>query len=141
MSGADRTAFRTAARAALQSAPHFAAYTSVSAWAVSLDAAEAPFLAVATPQERQSRETYDTARCELTMAVVLKVVAGDGIEDALDAACDAAEAAVTAALRDTHIQCDLTAVVSKIDGGGEQRVGTVDLSFAITYWVDDPAPI
>lgn len=140
MSGNDRKAFRAQVKAALDAAPFFAGYTAAWAWSQTLDAKELPIYAVATPQERQDRVTQDSAKCELTLIVILKLKGGEDIEDEMDEAGDATEALIVETLRTPHIQCDLTTTTTKIDGSGEQRVGTLDLVFGVTYWVDDPAP-
>lgn len=140
MSGADRKAFRAQVKAALEAAPFFATYTAVWAWSQTLDASELPIYAVATPQERQDRQTQNTAKCELTFVVILKLKGGETIEDEMDDAGDAAEAVITEALRAPHIQCDLATTTTKIDGSGEQRVGTLDLVFGVTYWVENATP-
>lgn len=139
MSGADRKAFRAQAKQALVDDPYFVDFTPVSAWSQTLDADACPLFAVATPQEVQKRASQEHSECSLTLIAIIKILGGDAIEDDLDDASDAASEAITGAIEQTHIGCDLVAVSTKIDGSGANRVGTLELSFTVTYWVDDPA--
>jgi hypothetical protein len=140
MSGTDRSAFRAQVRAAFEAAPFFAGYTAAWAWSQTLDSKDLPIYAVAVPQERREPETHELARCELTLVVTLKIIGGENIEDGLDAAGDAAEAVVYAAIRTRYIQCELSSTGIKIDGSGGHRVGAIDLVFGITYRVDNSPP-
>lgn len=139
MSGADRTAIRAAAKAALQAAPRFAGFSNISAWAQSVSAKDLPAWAVATPREAKDRQGQAVAQQDLTLIVVIKRVGEDDIEDVLDADSTAVEDAITAALRDESQDCDLAQTEMKVDGDGAQRVGTLTMLFNVTYWVDDPA--
>lgn len=140
MSGADRATFRVQVKSVLEADAYFADWTAAWAWSQTLDADQLPIYAVATPQERREPDAHEVARCDLTLVVILKRLGGEDIEDLLDEAGDAAESAVIAAIRTPHVQCELSNTGVKIDGSGGQRVGTLDLTFGVTYWVENPTP-
>lgn len=137
MSGSDRTAIRAAARLALQSS--LTGMTEISAWAQSVDANTLPAWAVATPRETRSRESHGLNAENLVLAVMVKRLGGDDIEDLLDADSAPVEAAVVGALRLGNMGCDLSQTEIKVDGEGAKRLGTLTMAFTVTYWVADPA--
>lgn len=139
MSASDRKEIRQAARDALTVAPYFAGFTAISAWAQSVDVAALPALAVATPREGRNRDNQTVNQRDLTLALVIKRVGGTIIEDVLDDDADAAEAVIVPALRNDYRECELAISETRVDGDGAQRVGTLTMSFTVTYWVDDPA--
>lgn len=139
MTASDRKEIRQAARDTLTAAPYFAGFTAISAWVQSVDVAALPAWAVATPQERRTRDNQTVDQRDLTLALVIKRVGGADIEDALDDDADAAEAVIVSALRTAFRECELAMTETRVDGDGAQRVGTLTMSFTVTYWVDDPA--
>lgn len=139
MSGTERKAIRAAAKLALRNDPALAAFTEISAWVQSIDATTLPAWAVATPQERRDRQSDDHAQEDVTLAVIVKRLGDDDIEDQLDDDSAAVDAAICAALRDQFTQVELAQTETKLDGEGARRVGTLTMAFTVTYWVDDPA--
>ncbi|TWJ05761.1 hypothetical protein IQ03_00569 [Gemmobacter caeni] len=137
MSASDRQQIRASARAALQAG--LTGWTEFFAWAQSVNAEHLPAWAVATPSERRSSASQDTAQRETSLVVVVKLLGGDLIEDDLDEAADQIEAAVVAALRASNLMCELTQSETRIDAEAVKRLGTLTMSFTVTYWTDDPA--
>ncbi|WP_444452570.1 hypothetical protein ACTTAI_16340 [Rhodobacter capsulatus] len=134
MSGSDRAAVRAQAATALASVPGLDEATRISAWAQSVDAKALPAYAVATPSERSSPETFDTEQRDLTLIAVLKRLGGDDIEDVLDGDADLIEAAIYDAIRSENRLCALVQSDTRVDGDGGQRVGTITMTFTVTYW-------
>lgn len=134
MSGADRTEVRALAASALLATPGLSEATRISAWVQSVDAQVLPAYAIATPSERTELATYDSEQCDLTLVAVLKRLGGDDIEDILDSDADLIGAAVASAVRSASRSCELTQADTKVDGDGGQRVGTITLTFTVTYW-------
>lgn len=139
MSGPDRTAIRAAAKQALRDDAALDGFTEISAWVQSVSVDALPAWAVATPLERRDRQQQDRAQEDLTLAVVVKRVGGDDIEDILDVDAGAIDLAIVAALRSDTRQCELAQTEITLDGDGAQRVGTLTMAFTVTYWVDDPS--
>jgi hypothetical protein len=139
LSGADRKLIRAAAKLALGEAAALDGFSEISAWVQSVSVDTLPAWAVATPFERRDRQSQDNAQEDLTLAVVVKRVGGDDIEDLLDDDSGAIEAAIVPALRSAFRQCELAQTEITLDGDGARRVGTLTMAFTVTYWVDDPA--
>lgn len=139
MSGSDRSAIRAAARTALQGASGLAEFTEMSAWAQAVDPSILPAWGLVTPRETRLRQANDTAQEDLVLAVVVKRLGGDDIEDVLDADSAVIESAIVPALRTPERDCELSSTEIKLDGDGARRVGTLTMAFTVTYWVDDPA--
>lgn len=137
MSASDRMSVRAAARTALLATPEFADATLISAWAQSVDAGALPALAVATPTERVTPESHNRHQRELVLAVVLKRMGDDDIEDALDVDADAIETVILAAVFGPEMDCALTQTETRVDGDGARRVGTLTMTFTVTYWTDE----
>lgn len=137
MSASDRQLVRAEAKAALVASAYLAGFTEISAWAQSVDVAALPAWAVATPREMRDRVAQTRDQRELTLAIVIKRVGAEDIEDQMDADADAIEAALMPALINDNRDCDLTQTETRVDGDGAQRVGTLTMAFTITYWVDD----
>lgn len=72
--------------------------------------------------------------------LVLKIIGGDAIEDELDSEADAAQACVAAAIRSDIRMCELVRTLTKVDGEGAQRVGTLEMTFTVVWFENDPAP-
>lgn len=139
MSGIDRKTIRAAVRAALTGDAFFAGYATGPAWSQPTDSSELPHFAIYTPIEPQRRHSHGVNECALTLLCIIKLIGGDLIEDDLDDAADAATALILGACRSDYAQCELINTGIKIDGAGAQRVGTLDLTFTVTYWVNDPS--
>jgi hypothetical protein len=137
MSGADRKEVRAQARAALELAPDLAGFTAISAWVQSVDVDALPAWALATPRETRERKSHDKAQEDLTLAVVIKRLGGDDIEDILDDDSAAVEEAIVPALRSNARDAELAHTEIKLDGEGARRVGTLTMAFTVTYWTDD----
>jgi len=133
-----RAAFRTAVRAALVADPRFAGFTLLSAWSQNIDAEALPVMAVATPREDKSLTGHTEAQRVTSLAVVIKRMGDDDIEDDLDDDSDAAEIAVLAALDGEHQQAVLQSTETRLDGSGDRRVGTLTMTFQVTTWTVDP---
>ncbi|NEX45187.1 hypothetical protein [Pseudotabrizicola algicola] len=139
MSGSERTAIRAAAKLALQGAAGLTAFTEMSAWAQSVDSSILPAWGVVTPRETRLRQANDTAQEELVLAVFVKRLGDDDIEDVLDADSALIETAIIPALRALERDCELTSTEIRLDGEGARRLGTLTMAFTVTYWADDPA--
>lgn len=139
MSGAERKALRLEAMQALDAAARFASWRAVSAWQVfGLDETALPAYGLATPDETHEADSHSTVRNRCQLVLALKRTGGDLIEDDLDDDADAAASAIQAALRGPSRSCYLTQTNTKIDASGIKRAGSVELTFTVIYWVDDP---
>ncbi|SOC13753.1 hypothetical protein SAMN05877809_1079 [Rhodobacter sp. JA431] len=136
MSGAERKEIRAAAKAALAAAPGLADATQISAWVQSVDAESLPAYGVATPIERQDRIGHDLDQCDPTLVVVLKLLGGAEIEDVLDDHGDLIAPLVIAAVAAENRSCLLAQTETRAEGDGGKRVGTLTLTFTVTYWAD-----
>jgi len=139
MSGADRKAVRYAARDALTAAPYFDGFTAISAWAQSVDERSLPLWAIATPGEGADRVTQGHGRRDLSLILVVKRLGDVDLEDLLDDDADAALPVILAAVRSETRDCEMTRIDMKLDGEGARRIGTLTITFNVTYWDDDPA--
>lgn len=139
MSGAERKSLRAEALAALAAVPRFASWRALSAWQVfGLDDTALPAYGLATPDEAHEAESHSTVRNRCQLVLALKRTGGELIEDDLDDDADAAASAIQDALREASRSCDLTQTNTKIDASGIKRAGSVELTFSVIYWVDDP---
>lgn len=134
-----RRTLRLAARSALAAAPALAGFTSMSAWAQNIDAHLLPVFGVATPRETAGRDSHDTSRREVSVMVVLKRLGDDGLEDTLDDDADVVEPLINAALRSAERDCEMRDLSITVSGDGARRVGTLQMTFTVTLWTDDPA--
>ncbi|MER5172664.1 hypothetical protein [Thioclava kandeliae] len=134
-----RPEYRETIKTVLGADATFSSYTQISAWANAVNAEVMPAWFVATPREQPSRSAHGQSQRVTDLIVGLKRLGGDAIEDALDADAVVIERLVIGALRTRERDCELTVIDIKTDGGAEQRVGTLTLTFRITAWMPDPA--
>lgn len=134
-----RSGYRTLVAGAVAASPYFAGMTRLSAWVDGFNATSLPAWFVATPRERAARVSHGTSQRDTDLVVGIKRLGTDDIEDVLDADSAVVEQLVIAALRTQERDCETGEINIKVDGGGEQRVGTLTLTFRITGWLPDPA--
>lgn len=134
-----RSEYRAAARAALEAVPRFAEIPVERSWAGNVDDGSLPIMGVVTASEGIQPGSSGQFERGTLLQVALKRKGGISIEDDLDHDAEAIEAAIFAALMKTGTQCFPTEVSFMISGDGQQRVGTVVVSFRITSWRAAPA--
>lgn len=137
-----RVAYRAAIRAAFEVAPGLAGVTVVKAWRFPRDTDGLPAIGVATPRERVDGSTGSSVDRVVEIAVVLKVVGGDDLEDTLDAYSEVIEAEVIdvlAALDPQPPLYGLTTIDTSIEADANQRVGHLDMRFEATRFADEGA--
>lgn len=132
-----RTAFRQAARLALQADPTFGSFTLLSAWAENIDADTLPVIAVATPKETKEIVTFGSSQRTTQLHVIAKRRGGDDLEDQLDADSIEIERIVIGALWSDTTPCSLQETDIRVEGQ-QQRVGTLMMTFTILTWPIDP---
>lgn len=128
-----RGSFRAIARAALAGDPRMSGFTMLSAWAGGINAELLPVIGVVTPQERVAPLTLKQAQRTLRLQVVAKRLGAAELEDEIDLDADAIEACVTAAMHAQGLRCLPEEVTTTLNGEGEQKIGTVVVSFGIEY--------
>lgn len=131
-----RTDLRTAARAAIAGSARFADFTQVKLWSKSIDYKTLPVFAVGTPNETCLRDGLDQTARTTRIIVAIKRLGGDELEDVLDEDSAEVERAVMAAFPPGAV--DLTETALAEDSSGEQRVGTLTMTFAAPTWQSDP---
>jgi hypothetical protein len=130
----NRSEFRSIAKAALAADLRMQAIKQLSAWASNIAAEDLPVLGVVTPQERISDNTFDTFERSTLLQVVVKRFGTDDMEDVLDEDAEAIEAAVFGALMAQGFNTRPEEVTITLNGEGEQRIGTVVVTFRVTYF-------
>ncbi|MFD1913802.1 hypothetical protein [Halodurantibacterium flavum] len=135
-----RREIRTRARDALREAPRFRRFTFLNAWAQNIDARSLPAIAVATPVERSRLVSHGTVERVTTLVVVVKRLGQDGLEDELDEDEAAIGDALTGALLTVLRLIELREVQVSVNGEGAQRVGTLQLTFELTWHWSAPLP-
>lgn len=133
-----RADYRYAVQTALAADQYFAKFEVRSAWANAADLDSLPMFGVATPSERKERDTHDGSRRETTMLIALKRAGGDDLEEVLDDDSAVVEEIVLRALEQRGSDCILTDTEVQLDGGSEQRVGTLIMKFTVTAWLAEP---
>jgi hypothetical protein len=133
-----RSAMRTGLRAALAADPDFGALRQLSAWAQDIDAASLPFLAVVTPRETKDLDSLDTSLRDTTLVVILKRLGGEALEDQLDDDSAALERICLSALGSLDVEAELLSVDIQLDGKGEQRLGSLTMTFRVRQWLPEP---
>lgn len=108
-------------------------FTLLSAWAGGINAELLPVIGVVTPQERVAPLTLKQAQRSLRLQVVAKRLGAAELEDEIDLDADAIEACVTAAMHAQGIRCLPEDITTTLDGSGEQKIGTVVVSFGLEY--------
>jgi len=134
-----RASIRAAVQTALWSAPHFAGFERISAWASSVDAESLPVIGVATPSEAKVQDAHRSAERTITTIVVLKRRGGDDIEDILDEDSDLVEHLVLGAVRTLDMDIEMDRADVTVDGSAEKRIGTLTMSFRA--FVQTPEPL
>lgn len=131
MSG--RSAFRAIAREALAADPRMSGFRLLSAWAGGINAELLPVIGVVTPGERLKPLTLKQMQRTLRLQVVSKRLGGDELEDEIDDNSDAIEESVVAAMHAQGIRCLPEDITTTLNGDGEQKIGTVVVTFGIDY--------
>lgn len=129
-----RPAFRAMARAALAADPRMSALTMISAWAGNISAKELPVIGVVTPQERSQAQTLEDFEKSTLLQIVVKRLGAEDLEDVLDADADAIEACTVAAFLQAGFRCLPEDTTFTLNGEGEQKIGTVLVSFRVTWF-------
>ena len=129
----DRTTARALARAALAADPRMSGFAMLPTWTGTVMAEQLPVIGVVTPQERVDPQTLDCFQCALRLQVVAKRLGGDDLEDLLDLDAAAIEASVTAAMLGQGLRCLPEEIVTTLNGEGEQKIGTVLVTFGLVY--------
>lgn len=121
-----RTALRDAVKTALRGLPQLAGAAEQPAWAQSVDAKSLPGWTVATPRETTRRDSAGGALRATDVLVIYKAKGGADLDDVLDGMSELIEAAVEPVL-DVLVAgpAGLAETQITMDGGGEQRVGTL----------------
>ncbi|MCL4069004.1 hypothetical protein M3484_20820 [Pseudomonas sp. GX19020] len=133
-----RSRYRAVIQAALTASPRFADFTVRSAWAQNISAEDLPVFGIATPVESKNRDSLDTSERETTVHIVFKRLGLDDIEDILDEDSAAAETAILDALQASGIQGDLAQTEIRLDGAGEQRAGSLTMTFRLMAFLVEP---
>lgn len=128
-----RGRFREIARDALVADPRMSGFGMMSAWIGSINAELLPVIGVVTPNERMKPLTLKQLQRALRLQVVSKRLGGDDLEEEIDLDADAIEASVVAAMGAQGIRCLPEEVTTTLNGDGEQKIGTVVVSFGIEY--------
>lgn len=129
-----RPAFRAMARAALAADARMSAITMLSAWAGNISASELPVIGVVTPQERSQAQTLEDFEKSTLLQIVVKRLGAEDLEDVLDADADAIEACIVAAFLQAGFRCLPEDTTFTLNGEGEQKIGTVLVSFRVTWF-------
>ena len=133
-----RTAMRAGLRAALAAHPVFGGLRQMSAWAQDIDAESLPILSVVTPREVKDLDAFDRALRETTLVVIVKRLGADTLEDQLDEDSAGLERACLATLETLAVEAELQSTDVQLDGKGEQRLGTLIMTFRVRQWLPDP---
>lgn len=133
-----RKTVRQAVRTALLGGPCMD-FTSLPAWAQSIEADALPAFTVSTLSERSQKVSKEgDLRRQIGLAVVIKTLGHDTIEDELDDVADNIEAAVDAAvlaLPETTA-CELSETRIDMSGEGKARAATLVLTWRVTVTTD-----
>ncbi|MFN7051352.1 MAG: hypothetical protein ACK4NH_04470 [Gemmobacter sp.] len=129
-----RPAFRAMARAALAADVRMSALTMISAWAGNISASELPVIGVVTPQERSQAQTLEDFEKSTLLQIVVKRLGAEDLEDVLDADADAIEACIVTAFLQAGFRCLPEDTTFTLNGEGEQKIGTVLVSFRVTWF-------
>lgn len=131
-----RGEIRADVRAALQSSARFASFGHVRLWSKSLDFKALPVIAVGIPREGCERTGLEQTTRQTTIIVAIKRLGGDDLEDLLDEDSAEIERVIMAVLGSNKM--DLTDTSLAEDGAGEQRVGTLTMTFVVSTYQSDP---
>ncbi|RRH71400.1 hypothetical protein [Falsigemmobacter faecalis] len=130
-----RSAYRRAAKAALQALPALSDMTFLDIWAGSIDTKTLPVIGILTPGERIRPASSGQFECVTTLQIVLKRSgAAAALEDQLDADAALIEPAVRAAIWSAGVQIFPTGLSVTSEGDGSRPLGTLVLDFEITSW-------
>lgn len=110
----------------------------MSAWARNIDDKALPVYAVATPNETNQIDGLESSERGTTVMTVIKIKGGDEIEDTLDELSSVVEKMVVPVLAIGGRPCLLTDTETAVDGGGDRRIGTLTMKFAVTTWLAEP---
>lgn len=133
-----RAEYRALVRQTLLASSRFSEFTTRSAWVQNISAEDLPILAVATPGETKERDSFTSSERETTLHLVIKRRGDESLEEILDDDSAAAEILLLDAFRGQGIAGDLTQTQIQIDGTGEQRVGSLTMTFRIRAFFDEP---
>lgn len=133
-----RSTYRGVLRMTLMADPAFAGFTVLSAWAQNIDSKTLPVLAVATPREAKDVDSHTSSLRDTQVVVLAKINGGDEIEDEMDDLSVAIESATITALDTDQRQCQLGNTEIKVDGAGENRVGSLTMTFSVSQWLAEP---
>lgn len=124
-----RKALRDGLADALLGDAQFAGFTRRKAMAKSPDASSLPILTTATPRERLARDQVGGVERRVILALGLRRVGDDTIEDVLDLDTKVAEALAFEALNGLCDDLSLTETITEIDHSGAERIGTALMTF------------
>lgn len=137
-----RKAYRDAVRTALEADVDLAGVASCRGWVLPKSEDELPAFTVVTRSERVEMDTGDEASRNVELAVVLKCSGDETIEDTLDDYSEAIEATVIATLKAWPSDLPFfqtSRVETFVEGGSKQRIGTLEVHFAITRFAGEGA--
>lgn len=133
-----RAEYRDLTRQTLLASSRFSEFTTRSAWAQNISAEDLPIFAVVTPGETKDLDSLTSSARETTLHLVIKRLGDESIEEVLDDDSVAAEILLLEAFRGKGIAGDLTQTQIQIDGTGEQRIGSLTMTFRIRAFLDEP---
>lgn len=128
-----RSDFRAFARQVLAADARLGSLTQFSAWTGNIPAEVLPVLGVVTAQERVKPETLEHFQRSTVLQIVVKRLGADDLEDVLDEDGDAIEACICPAFLARGWHCIPDGLTFTLNGDGEQRIGTVLVTFLITW--------
>ncbi len=133
-----RIAMRATVMAALSGVLRFKRFTPIKGWSQSVDADTLPVYGVATPRENSSAASYDAHERRVELKLRFTRMGDDSVEDVLDTDTEVAEATLLPLLRATYLHAEIVQTELQLSGEGKQRVGTIELTFAVLLQTDMP---
>ena len=119
--------------AAIAAHPRFAGMTPRRAWAYASDRARLPAYGVSTPVTPSAQVAKDITERRPTVTITLRRAGGDDLEDVLDEDAEYLELiGLTALGGEGFLVAEMTETRLSIDAQGDQRVGTLSLTFQAT---------
>lgn len=134
-----RKIIRHTVRAAILSSARFCTFKKISPWVKAPDASQLPAYAVATPREPVRRSSKSGTYRTTNVIVFVKRTGGEDLEDTLDVDSEYLETTVIAALKPIGLQ-DLELIEIDINSEGAERVGTLAMTFTVTWFAADSGP-
>lgn len=131
-----RKALRADAVAVMAAHSRFLSWSNFPAWAQSVSATDLPGWAIATPSEAGDQSNLSSQMRTVQLAIIVKRVGGDDLEDLMDDDAAAIIAALPPALRSSQRSCIFERDEMRIDGAGAERVGTLSVIFRSRYSAD-----